>query len=99
MARRWPVRDIGLLHLRAECGRHTAQQQGSAVLPVEHLDLMPLDLSAEVRKHYRAEVSFIGTWRPERGPFMVELIRRGAPFSIWGDGCQKAPEWSVIASY
>lgn len=49
------------------------------------------------RQHYQAEVSFIGTWMPERGPFMAELIRHGVPLSIWGSRWQKAPEWSVIA--
>lgn len=48
---------------------------------------------------YAADVVFIGTWMPERGPFMAELIGRGVPISIWGDRWQKAPEWPVIAAH
>jgi hypothetical protein len=46
-----------------------------------------------------AEVSFVGTWMPERSPFMADLIRRGVPLSIWGDRWQKAPEWPTIAPH
>jgi len=48
---------------------------------------------------YGAEVSFIGSWMPERGPFMAKLIQRGVPLSIWGNGWQKAPEWPAIAPF
>lgn len=61
--------------------------------------LPPSDADRESAAEYRAEVSFIGTWMPERGPFMVELIRRGVPLSIWGDGWQKAPEWFALAPF
>ena len=56
------------------------------------LTLSPLD--------HASEVAFIGTWMPERGPFMAELVERGVPLSIWGDRWQKAPEWrSLRASW
>lgn len=57
----------------------------------------PRKLNPQIREQYAADVAFIGTWMPERGPFMAELIRRGVPLSIWGDGWQKAPEWPIIA--
>lgn len=53
-------------------------------------------LTLEQRTRYASEVCFIGTWMPERGPFMAELIRRDVPLSIWGDRWQKAREWSII---
>ena len=59
----------------------------------------PRFLDEAQRRRYCAEVSFIGTWMPERGPFMRELVDRGVPLSIWGDRWQKAPEWDVIAPY
>lgn len=59
----------------------------------------PRQLSAEARECYAADVAFIGTWMPERGPFMAELIRRGVPLAIWGDRWHKAPEWPVIAPH
>jgi len=36
-----------------------------------------------------ADVAFIGTWMPERGPLIAHLIERGAPLSISGDRWQK----------
>lgn len=56
----------------------------------------PRQIAPDIRKRYSADVSFIGTWMPERGPFLAELIRRGVPLSIWGDRWHKSPEWSVI---
>ena len=36
---------------------------------------------------------FIGTWMPERGPFLRELMQAGLPLAIYGNDWQKAPEW------
>lgn len=57
----------------------------------------PRSLTPEQIKHYSSDVAFVGTWMPaQRGPLMVELIRRGVPVSIWGDRWHKAPEWPLI---
>lgn len=56
----------------------------------------PLGLTAEEKARWASEVAFIGTWMPERGPFMVRLLQLGVPVSLYGDRWQKAPEWSVI---
>ena len=59
----------------------------------------PRTLDAEQRQRFASEVVFVGTWMPERGPFMAELIRRGVPLSIWGDRWQKAREWPQLAPH
>ncbi len=59
----------------------------------------PRELSAEQRKRFASDVVFVGTWMPERSPFMAELIRRGVPLSIWGNRWQKAPEWPQLAPH
>jgi hypothetical protein len=59
----------------------------------------PCDLTADDRLRFASDVTFIGTWMPERGPFMAELIKRDVPLSIWGDRWQKAPEWRTIAPH
>ena len=61
--------------------------------PVAH---HPVVLTDADRLKWTSEVSFIGTWMPERGPFMAALIEKGVPLSIWGDWWQKAPEWPMI---
>ena len=45
-----------------------------------------------------SEVSFVGTWMPERGPFMAELLRRGVPLTLYGNRWDKAPEWPTLQS-
>jgi spore maturation protein CgeB len=60
----------------------------------------PKLLTSEQRGRYSSDVAFVGTWMPvQRGPFVVELIRRGVPVSIWGDRWNKAPEWSQIRPF
>lgn len=61
--------------------------------PVAH---NPLMLTPEDRQKWASEVSFIGTWMPERGPFMVRLLELGVPLTIRGDWWQKAPEWDRL---
>jgi hypothetical protein len=45
-----------------------------------------------------ADVVFVGSWMPERGPFMVRLLELGVPLSIFGDHWQKAKEWPRLRS-
>ncbi|MCK9367475.1 MAG: glycosyltransferase [Metallibacterium scheffleri] len=59
----------------------------------------PRELTEAQRQHFASEVAFIGTWMPERGPFMAELIRHGVPLSIWGNRWQKAREWPQLAPH
>lgn len=46
-----------------------------------------------------SEVAFIGTWMPERGPFLARLVQLGVPLNIWGDRWRKATEWPVLKSH
>jgi spore maturation protein CgeB len=59
----------------------------------------PRRLTVDEQQYYASEVAFIGTWMPERGSFMAELIDRGVPLSIWGDRWQKAPEAPILGSH
>lgn len=59
----------------------------------------PPTLSPDERSAWASEVSFVGTWMPERGPFLAELARRGIPLSIWGDHWPKALEWPVLKNH
>ncbi len=56
----------------------------------------PRPLCAADRLRWGSDVLFLGTWMPERGPFLAELVRRGVPLSIRGDGWEKAPEWPTL---
>jgi spore maturation protein CgeB len=59
----------------------------------------PRNLSQEERLHWSSEVVFVGTWMPERGPFMARLIKLGVPLTIYGLGWHKATEWPALRPY
>jgi len=52
--------------------------------------------TAEDENRYRSEVAFIGTWMPERGHFVEELLKAGVPLRIFGANWRKAPEYERI---
>jgi hypothetical protein len=58
--------------------------------PVAHASV---ELSEDDRHRWASEVSFVGTWMPERGPFMARLLDLDVPLAIWGDLWYKAAEW------
>ena len=53
----------------------------------------PRDITPDIRARWQSDVAFIGSWMPERGPFLLDLIERGVPLAIFGPGWHKAPEW------
>ncbi len=59
----------------------------------------PRPVSALDRDKWKSEVSFIGTWMPERGPFFEQLVARGIPLSLWGNQWHRAREWPVLRPY
>lgn len=61
--------------------------------PIAHA---PFEMTSEDSDRFSSEVVFVGTWMPERGPFMIELLNRGVPLSIWGDNWQKDPNYHQI---
>lgn len=48
---------------------------------------------------WASEVLFLGTWFPERSPFLVNLIKLGVPLTIRGANWHKAPEWKFLKNY
>lgn len=59
----------------------------------------PRNLSDMDRREWASEVLFIGTWMPERGPFLLELIKLGVPLTIRGGRWHKAPEWPQLCNH
>jgi spore maturation protein CgeB len=85
------VRSVNVAEAYARGARKVLQ----VYMAVDELD-GPREITAEDRLRYPHEVLFIGTWMPERGPFLVELIEAGVPLAIYGGNWQKAPEWPVL---
>jgi spore maturation protein CgeB len=61
--------------------------------PVAHASL---SLTHNERVYWASDVLFVGSWMPERGPLMVELLRSGLPLTIRGDRWEKAPEFREL---
>ena len=59
----------------------------------------PRNLSAHDHLRWDCEVLFLGTWFPERGPFLKQLVELGVPLTIQGPNWQKAREWPLLKSY
>jgi hypothetical protein len=59
----------------------------------------PRALTAADRTRWNADVMFLGSWFPERGPFLKELARLGVPLTIRGANWNKAPEWPDLQPY
>jgi spore maturation protein CgeB len=87
-------RNVNVCEAKQAGARHVIRMMMSA----DEIAHAPRKLNSEEQHLFSSEVAFIGTWMPERGHFMVELIHRGVPLSIWGNQWHKAPEWPVIKS-
>ena len=57
----------------------------------------PQRLTVDETAQWASEVLFVGTWMPERGPFMRDLLLAGVPLAIYGNGWHKDRDWSVLA--
>jgi spore maturation protein CgeB len=64
--------------------------------PVAHA---PLALTAAEWDAWSTEVAFVGTWMPERGPFLSRLLELGVPLAILGDSWHKAREWPRLRPF
>jgi spore maturation protein CgeB len=56
----------------------------------------PRSPSAADRAQWSSEVAFVGSWMPERGPFLARLVELGVPLSIWGNRWRKGREWPIL---
>ena len=68
-------------------------------MAADEVDHRPLKFSDEDIKRYQSEVLFVGTWLPERGAFLSDLISRGVPLTIAGKNWHKAPQWHKLKNH
>ncbi len=57
------------------------------------------ELSDDDLRIYGSEVAFVGTWMPERGPFLLELVRHGVPLKIFGPRWRCAREFAALSDH
>jgi spore maturation protein CgeB len=62
----------------------------------DETDHAALSITDHDRTAWARDVLFIGTWMPERGPFLAHLLDLGVPITIWGNRWERAKEWPVL---
>ncbi len=72
------------------CGARQVHRVYMSYDPIAHA---PADLTATERERWSSDVCFVGSWMPERGPFLGRLLELGVPLSLYGERWEKAPEW------
>jgi spore maturation protein CgeB len=65
-------------------------------LPADEVAHAPIAISQDDFRKWRSEVAFVGTWMPERGPFLARLLDLGVPVTLRGDRWRKAREWPIL---
>lgn len=86
------MRPQNVVEARQYGARHVISTPRSA----DEVAHAPRTLTAEDRARWDSDVLFLGTWFPERGPFLLELTQRGVPLTICGPNWHKAPEWPQL---
>ena len=79
-------------------GARTVQRVWMSYDEIAHA---PYDDPAGIPENFRSEVAFIGTWMRGEGrdQFVLDLIRRGIPVSIWGQRWEKSPLWTHLQAF
>jgi spore maturation protein CgeB len=89
------MRDINVTEARSAGARMVVR----IFMSLDEIAHVARPLSAEDWAKWSSDVAFIGTWLPERGPFMLELAQRDVPITIYGDRWHKAPEWPELKRF
>ncbi len=76
-----------------------AKQVLRVFMSADEVSHAPRVITPQDQAKWQSQVLFLGTWMPERGPFLLELIRRGVPLTIQGSHWAKAPEWAELKPY
>lgn len=93
-----------LLVVMREANVREAQALGArrtlrVFMSADEVSHAPRPLDANDLATWGAEVLFLGSWMPERGPFLKALIERGVPLTIRGAHWHKAAQWPVLAPH
>lgn len=88
------VRDVNVREVKARGARHVHRVFRS----FDNENHRPRRLNPGDRVTWGSDVLLVGTWMPERGPFLAELMERGVPLTIYGDRWHKAAEWRTLKS-
>lgn len=79
-------------------GAKTVQRVWMSYDEVAHA---PYPEKSGIPDRFLSDVVFIGTWMRGEGrdQFLLDLIRRGIPVSIWGQRWEKSPLWHLLQAF
>lgn len=82
----------------ADCRRLGAKNVLKVLRSYDEVAHKPFEDYNDIPESYRSDVAFIGTWMTNEGrdEFLLGLIKRGVPVSIWGGRWQKSPHWEAL---
>lgn len=86
------VREPNVAEAHALGARRVLRVQMTA----DEIQHAPRSMGAADLRTWGSQVLFLGTWMPERGPFLARLLRLGVPLAIRGARWQRAPEWPEL---
>lgn len=86
-------------HNIAEARAFGAKKVLREFMAADEVSHAPRQLDHTDWQKWGSDVLFLGTWMPERGGFLLELIKRGVPLTIRGPQWHKAPEWQMLKPY
>jgi spore maturation protein CgeB len=87
-----------------ECNVSEARANGATkvlrvFMSADEMAHFPQQITEADDRRFSSDVAFVGTWMPERGPFLARLAALNVPLSIYGDRWQRAPEWPVLQPF
>lgn len=83
----------------SEANRLGAKNVIRVFMTADEISHAPRPLSLADYEKWGCDVLFLGTWMPERGPFLLDLVKQGIPLTIRGPNWHKAPEWQQLKPY
>lgn len=86
------MRDVNVM----ECTQLGAKRTLRVWFSCDEIAHAPRAITPDVFQKWSSDVLFVGTWMPERGPFLLALKKQGVPLTIRGKHWQKAPEWPEL---
>lgn len=86
------IRDVNV----SEAYQYGAKQVLRVFRSADEIEHYPLFLNDQDTLKWNNDVVFIGTYMPERSPFLCSLVEAGLPVSIYGGLWHNSPEWPTL---